>query len=384
MKKLGVFLFLLLSLLSCTHKQTTNVIYGKIEGAAPGGLVLLVRTDPQTSERILLDQTRITGESEFLLETEATGTAATLYYVTGGEDTALENLKPGRNSLMIFLEGYDFLTLKGEAGNLFLAEVQGGLYALPDIRQMNHIHREGFRLQQQIQYLSGEVQQTGDPDMRREMQEIITQARALYEPLPSLQREFVAAHPELASSAWLLRQEGGVQQNMEEYEKLFLALHPEVRESLAGQEVQLFIDRVRGTGVGGKAPEFELASLEGNQVKLSDMKGKYVLLDFWGSWCGPCRAAAPKLIEFYEEVKDKENIVIVGIGCWEQNADNWRQAIEEDGLPWLQLLDATRLVTEKYVITSVPHTILISPEGIILKRDHPLALLPEVKQVINM
>jgi len=118
---------------------------------------------------------------------------------------------------------------------------------------------------------------------------------------------------------------------------------------------------------GAPAPAFTLTDKDGKQVSLSDYKGKYVLLDFWGSWCAPCRRSHPHLVELYTKYKDK-NLDILGLAS-EKESDNvkWFNAIERDGLPWRQVNLKTnetgKEVKTNYHVTAFPTKILIGPDG---------------------
>ena len=118
------------------------------------------------------------------------------------------------------------------------------------------------------------------------------------------------------------------------------------------------------------APDFELATPEGKLVKLSDFKGKYVLLDFWASWCPPCRAENPHVVKAYHLFKDK-NFTILGVSL-DDNKTRWMQAIEADKLVWTQISDLKRWdgeVVRKYQVDGIPTSFLINPEGKIIAKN---------------
>lgn len=110
-----------------------------------------------------------------------------------------------------------------------------------------------------------------------------------------------------------------------------------------------------------KAPEFKLTDLEGKTQQLSALQGKVVLLDFWASWCGPCRRNNPKLIKLYKEFKDK-GLEIVGISL-DKNADNWKNAVQQDGLSWMQLIDKTGTVADEWGVQYIPYAVIIDKKG---------------------
>lgn len=127
----------------------------------------------------------------------------------------------------------------------------------------------------------------------------------------------------------------------------------------------------KNTAVGEKFVDFEMNDPQGNLVKLSDYagKGKLVLVDFWASWCRPCREEMPALVEAYAKYKDK-NFEIVGVSLDTQE-DAWSKGIEQLNITWPQMSDLKRFESEGvklYAIRSIPHVVLIDGEGTIVSR----------------
>jgi peroxiredoxin len=130
------------------------------------------------------------------------------------------------------------------------------------------------------------------------------------------------------------------------------------------------LEDTRSLMVGGTAPDFSQATPEGETLKLSELRGKVVLLDFWASWCGPCRKENPNVVRVYEKYKD-QGFEILGISL-DSKRDRWLQAIEKDGLGWYHVSDLKgwqNEVAQTYGVHSIPHTILLDQEGRILARN---------------
>lgn len=126
---------------------------------------------------------------------------------------------------------------------------------------------------------------------------------------------------------------------------------------------------LKNTAEGQKFVDFSITQADGSTVSLSDYvgKGKYVLVDFWASWCGPCRGETPNLKELYSKYKG-DNFEILGIAVWDKPEDS-KKAIEEDKITWPQILDAKEIHNELYGINGIPHIMLIGPDGTILARN---------------
>ncbi len=131
---------------------------------------------------------------------------------------------------------------------------------------------------------------------------------------------------------------------------------------------------------GEEAPDFETVLVDGTSFRLSDLRGTYVLLDFWGSWCPPCRKENPKLVELHRKYSDKLTIVTVAL---EKDDKHWKKASEKDGFVWEnQIVDQNSFVmlssiARKYGVSAIPAKFLISPEGKLLGE-------PSFEEIENM
>ena len=108
---------------------------------------------------------------------------------------------------------------------------------------------------------------------------------------------------------------------------------------------------------------------EGNPVALSDYvgKGKYVLLDMWASWCGPCKSEIPNLLKLHNQYKNK-GLTVLGLFVWDKE-ENLKKAVEEERMVWPQIIDTESSAMSLYGVDGIPHIILFAPDGTILKRN---------------
>jgi thiol-disulfide isomerase/thioredoxin len=130
------------------------------------------------------------------------------------------------------------------------------------------------------------------------------------------------------------------------------------------------VERMLSTNVGQFAPEISLPSPEGKEIALSSLKGKLVLIDFWASWCGPCRKEMPNVIKIYSKFKNK-GFEIYGVSL-DQDKEKWMEAITKDGINWPQVSDLKywdNVAARIYNVQGIPYTVLIDKDGKIIAKN---------------
>ncbi|RKE57255.1 TlpA disulfide reductase family protein [Sphingobacterium detergens] len=186
--------------------------------------------------------------------------------------------------------------------------------------------------------------------------------------IDQIENNFRISHPDSFVSLYLIAMKGGI--DHPDFESQFNALSPRVQNSDLGKEMDSTLKATQVVAAGNRALDFTLNSTQGQPVSLSSFKGKYVLLDFWASWCSPCRDLHPHMIKVYEKYKS-ENFEIVAVSM-DSKKEAWLKAIKQDGIPWIQLSDLKGLKNQAailYGITGIPQNFLIDPNGVIIGKE---------------
>jgi len=185
-------------------------------------------------------------------------------------------------------------------------------------------------------------------------------------------KKYLSENPASPIAMFIFRQFVGYDINADEAEPVFLSLSEKLMSGPAGKEMAEKIEIAKKTGVGRMAMDFTQNDTIGNPVSLSSFKGKYVLIDFWASWCGPCRQENPNVVKAFNNYKEK-GFTVLGVSLDQPNAkDKWMKAIHDDNLTWTQVSDLKfwgNAVAVQYGIQAIPQNFLIDPQGKIIGKN---------------
>ncbi|WP_395627423.1 redoxin domain-containing protein [Daejeonella sp.] len=188
--------------------------------------------------------------------------------------------------------------------------------------------------------------------------------------LTDFQKNFVKNNPSSYISLLIIPNIVSATSNFVEAEELLNALDDNVESTSTAVGLREYIAGQKKTSIGSIAPEFAMADSAGTKIDLSSLRGKYVLLDFWAAWCGPCRQENPNVVNAFKMHKNS-GFTVFGVSL-DRDRKSWLKAIKDDQLDWQHVSDLKYWANEAallYGISSIPRNFLLGPDGKIIARD---------------
>lgn len=202
-----------------------------------------------------------------------------------------------------------------------------------------------------------------------EREGLLKQLAALRNEEQQVDINYVKQHPNSLIAANLLNVYSSTW-GKEKTESLYKNLSPAMKQTSYGKEISAYISLNKNVKVGDKFQDFEQQNTLGKKIKLSDIKGEYVLLDFWAAWCGPCREENPRLVGLYKQYRGK-GFNILGVSA-DDNKTAWLDAVKKDGLLWENVSDLQGDKNKAaliYGVAAYPTNYLIDKNGIIIAKN---------------
>ena len=333
------------------HSDTTYTLTGKIEGLDSDWVYLV----HQQSDAHLVDSVQA-NHGNFIF----TGRMPYPEYCQLIIQNEVGN--PYRSDL--FLENGE-LTFTGKKDSLYNAILVGG----PQQEEFKRFLKseEPFSLS-----YSGAIRSYQDAKTQNDRQQMDSLEKILLDMNEQLKRSiknYAIAHPSSYAAVFELSLNFAYNPDPHELDSAYTGLDSSVRVSYFGKKVKEILDNAMRTAIGGPAPDFMLPDGLGKPVALSSFRGKITLVDFWASWCGPCRGENPAVVKAYRKYHPK-GLAILGVSLDDQK-DNWEKAIKKDRLPWTQVSDLKgwqNSAAVLYGVQGIPMNFLLDKKGKIIAK----------------
>ena len=356
MKKFLVILFLVpLVVVAQTTKKAVPqitkkagfIINGKLEGFKDGAEIRLI----QNGEAVEMTKAKLL-QGKFILKGNVK--EPVLCYLLIGDEKPTE----------IYVEN-GTISVKGKKAQPPVFEITGSA----SHKEFADFTKTFIPLAQQLNALANTINSTIPGPERDGLMKTYTTAQ---ENIQKTIDKFISEKKKSAVAAFVLNATFDFNQDVVILEKRFNLLDASVKKMEVGKQLEEFIAEKKVGAIGTEAMDFSQPDTTGHLVSLSSFRGKYVLVDFWASWCGPCRNENPNVVENFNKFKTK-NFTILGVSLDRPGQkENWVRAINEDGLTWSHVSDLqwwNNAVAKLYHIQGIPQNILVDPQGKIVAKN---------------
>jgi peroxiredoxin len=281
-------------------------------------------------------------------------------------DAAGKMIKPmqGRDLISVFLSSGDITINSIDS---FSNITVNGSVAQDDYTKLTKSFQP---LNEQMNGLYKQFEEAGDDEAKKKA--IEDKADSLDKLQKKMYADFVTTHPNSPIALYCVNVFAGWDINPELVAPLYAKLPATTQQSFSGKNLGDRIAIARKTAIGNVAPEFVQNDTLGNPIALSSFRGKYVLVDFWASWCGPCRRENPMVVKAFQQFQAK-GFTIVGVSLDQPGAkEKWMDAIHKDALTWTHVSDLKyweNEVAKQYGIRAIPQNFLLDPSGKIIAKN---------------
>lgn len=357
MKKITILLFAAVSLMAC--KKEGYEITGLVKGIENGKKVFM---ESQGDEGPVALDTAVVENEKFTFNGK----------LKEGIELAFVRVETLNGSVPFILEDGE-INIEFNKDTIQLSKI-GGSKNNEKFQSYNNdsrvIFKKMMKFQEDNQQKMMTAQQTQDTAT---VNSLMKEYNKFQDELNEQSKTFITKNPDAYISGLLL--ENFLMRNSltpEEVKEFYNKLDKTVLETKSGKNIKKMLDALSAVTVGSIAPDFSAPSPEGKMISLKESMGKVTIIDFWASWCGPCRQENPNVVALYNELHDK-GLNIIGVSLdKEGDTQKWKDAIAKDGLTWNQISNLKfwkEPIAEQYNVKSIPATFILDASGKIVAKD---------------
>ncbi|PQJ14979.1 TlpA disulfide reductase family protein [Aureicoccus marinus] len=356
MKKIMPWIGVLALLIGCQNDKDGFTLEGSVSGVLTDSTKVYLQKRDSLGRFQPIDTALIVDEHfEFTGKVEEVDLYTLKFDSRRGGTLAPVILENAEISFKSPIDSLAYMTVKGTEQNEWLMEF------MDQTRTMNEIGttlrddmRKAYYAQDSVAYAA-----------------LIEESQELVQKNLDFAKTFIGNHPKSLMSLTLM--EDLVNRKslpVITVDSLYQLLDEDLKRRPIGEKIKVFIDKEKPISVGAIAPDFIGPDPDGNELILSEVRGKVTLVDFWAAWCKPCRMENPNVKRVYEQYKDK-GFTVIGVSL-DKNAEEWAEAIAQDGLEWnhvSNLMAWQDPIAKMYNVSSIPKAFLLNEEGKIIGRD---------------
>lgn len=373
MKKIIILLYLCVSVISINAQQAKFVIKGSISGDYKSDKVYLVEEEFINGPQTIIDSSNVVnGRYKF---EGLVPKFVKMYFVKSDDPETKTNLTP------VFIEEGEIHVLNATAEH-FTHNVRVRGTVNNDLLTFYLIQHQ--YITDSINYATQLDWKINGHDIEKEQTEFSRRTKVTMDRWLDIQKAMVSKYNDQIFAPFMLYWE--MRRDLSPAELKFY--RSKIDSKLANHPYTQAIDHFITSSefrIGNKMPDFQLPDMEGNMIEWKEFAGKYILVDFWASWCGPCLRELPNMVKLYEECKG-DNFDIIGISL-DENKDKWIATIDKFKMEWPQLCDFKvwdSLPVKLCNVNEVPTTVLVSPEGEVIALNlRGEALFEKIKELIK-
>jgi len=337
-------LFLMLTFLAaCKQEKDVFVIQGQLEGLTDEFIYLI---HPASENDQKLDTLQVKG-GKFRIKSKIT--APDMYFLSA------ESME---QPVSIFLEPGNF-KVNGSLSDVANVKVEGGKLQDAYIRYNRHLkpYYDAYVEFSSKAESSGEV---GGEAFETEVRKL---AKSYYEAALS----FLENEPVSMVTAYVVASELLYDPQVKRLDNLVAKFDEQVANSRYAMIINANLASARKVMPGAQAPVFSMNDMEGNPVSLEAYRGKFVLVDFWASWCKPCRQENPRMLSIFNRYKGPQ-FDMLGVSI-DRSKEQWKQAVIADQLNWTQVIDESEVAVNAYGVVGIPANVLVGPDGAVVAKN---------------